>query len=44
MKVIVFGATGTVGKLTVEQLLETGHKVTAFARHPEKLALDHFDV
>jgi uncharacterized protein YbjT (DUF2867 family) len=41
MKVIVFGATGTVGKLAVEQLLEAGHEVTAFARHPQKLALDH---
>jgi uncharacterized protein YbjT (DUF2867 family) len=44
MKVIVFGATGTVGKLTVEQLLAAGHKVTAFARHPEKLAIQHHDL
>ena len=37
MKVIVFGATGTVGKLAVERMLKDGHDVTAFARHPEKL-------
>ena len=39
MKVIVFGATGTIGKLAVEELLKAGHSVTAFARKPEKLAL-----
>lgn len=41
MKVIVFGATGTVGKLTVRTLLQAGHSVTAFARAPQKLDLDH---
>ncbi len=41
MNVIVFGATGTVGKLAVSELLAAGHAVTAFARHPEKLGLDH---
>ena len=39
MKVIVFGATGTVGKLAVEELLKAGHAVTAFARNPAKLEL-----
>lgn len=39
MKVIVFGATGTVGRLAVENLLEAGHNVTAFARSPQKLNL-----
>ena len=39
MKVIVFGATGTVGRLAVENLLEAGHSVTAFSRSPEKLNL-----
>ena len=34
MKVIVIGATGSVGALTVQQLLEEGHEVTAFARAP----------
>jgi len=37
MKIIVIGATGTVGRLTVAQLLDQGHEVTAFARSPEKL-------
>ena len=40
MKVIVFGATGTVGKLAVSELLKAGHDVTGFARHPEKLGLE----
>ena len=31
MKVIVFGATGSVGRLAVERLLADGHEVTAFA-------------
>ncbi len=39
MNVIVFGATGTVGRLAVEHLLKAGHTVTAFARSPEKLTL-----
>jgi len=39
MKVIVFGATGTVGAPTVRRMLKEGHEVTAFARHPEKLDL-----
>ncbi|MEO0897980.1 MAG: SDR family oxidoreductase [Bacteroidota bacterium] len=37
MKVIVFGATGTVGKEIVQQALEQGHQVTAFLRSPEKM-------
>jgi uncharacterized protein YbjT (DUF2867 family) len=37
MKVIVFGATGTVGRLAVEELLNAGHEVTAFARSAERL-------
>ena len=41
MKVIVIGATGSVGALTVQQLLKEGHAVTAFARRPETLKVDH---
>ena len=41
MKVIVFGATGQVGALAVQRMLEDGQDVTAFARAPEKLKLDH---
>lgn len=38
MKIIVFGATGSIGRLAVEQLLQAGHAVTAFARSPGGLA------
>lgn len=41
MNVIVFGATGTIGRLVVEDLLAEGHQVTAFARSPQKLGLSH---
>ena len=38
MRVIVFGATGSIGHLTVQELLKEGHDVTAFARNPQKLS------
>ena len=41
MKVIIFGATGTVGKLAVERVLADGHFVSAFARRPWNLNIDH---
>ncbi|TDQ66865.1 putative NADH-flavin reductase [Maritalea mobilis] len=41
MKVIIFGATGTIGRLVVEQALAAGHQVTAFARNPQNLDLQH---
>ena len=44
MKIIVIGATGSVGRLTVENLLADGHTVTAFARNPDRLAVDHRDL
>lgn len=37
MKIIVFGATGGVGRLVVKQALEEGFDVTAFVRTPDKL-------
>jgi uncharacterized protein YbjT (DUF2867 family) len=40
MKLIVFGATGSVGRLIVEQALQQGHQVTAFARRPEALRVE----
>ncbi len=40
-KIIVFGATGAVGALAVKRLLAEGHRVSAFARRPEKLGLTH---
>jgi putative NADH-flavin reductase len=44
MKLIIFGATGTVGRHLVEQALSQGHGVTAFARRPLALKLDHQDL
>jgi len=41
MKVLIFGATGTVGRELVAQGLEMGHTVTAFTRDPSKLAISH---
>ena len=32
MKILIVGATGATGKLLVDQLLEYGHEVKAFAR------------
>ena len=37
MNVTVFGATGAIGSLTVEELLANGHTVTAYARNPTKI-------
>ncbi|QIV87815.1 NAD(P)-dependent oxidoreductase [Glutamicibacter mishrai] len=41
MKILVPGATGSVGRHVVEQALARGHEVIAIARNPEKLALEH---
>ena len=41
MKIIVFGATGGVGRSVVAQALETGMEVTAFVRTPSKLEITH---
>lgn len=42
MKLIIFGATGSVGKPLVLQALGLGHQVTAFARNKNALAeIDH---
>ena len=44
MKLLIFGATGGVGQQVVEQALEQGHTVTAFARNPEKLDIQHLNL
>jgi putative NADH-flavin reductase len=37
MKIVIFGATGKIGRNLVDQALAQGHTVTAFARSPEKI-------
>ncbi len=44
MKIIIFGATGTIGRHLVDLALSQGHRVTAFARKPMALNLDHRDL
>lgn len=41
MKLAVFGATGTVGRLVVEQALDAGHEVTAFTRNASGISQRH---
>lgn len=41
MRLIVFGATGRTGRLVVEQALAAGHNVTAVARRPATVTIQH---
>jgi putative NADH-flavin reductase len=41
MRLIIFGSTGSVGRLLVEQALQDNHLVTAFLRDPAKLTITH---
>jgi putative NADH-flavin reductase len=41
MKLIVFGSTGGIGRNIVEQALRAGHHVTAIARNPSALTIEH---
>ncbi|MFJ9247653.1 NAD(P)-dependent oxidoreductase [Streptomyces sp. NPDC101776] len=41
MRVTVFGASGAIGRLVVQKLLDDGHQVTALVRNPAKLTLTH---
>ena len=43
MNVTVFGATGAIGSLTVNELLANGHTVTAYARNPTKIPAEWGD-
>jgi len=39
MRLTVLGATGGIGRLLLQQALDEGHQVTAFARAPNKIAI-----
>jgi putative NADH-flavin reductase len=41
VKILVAGGTRGIGRQLVEQALAAGHGVTALARHPERLAIEH---
>ena len=41
MRLLIFGATGGVGRPLTERALEQGHEVTAVERDPAKLSLTH---
>jgi len=41
MKLIVFGSTRGIGRQVVAQALDAGHQVTAVARRPEKVTIQH---
>lgn len=41
MKLIVFGSTGSIGRQLVNQALDQGHTVTAFARDAKKVGIKH---
>lgn len=40
MNVIVFGATGHLGRHVTQHALDAGHTVTAFSRNPHRLEMD----
>jgi putative NADH-flavin reductase len=40
LRIVVFGATGGLGRQIVAQALAAGHSVTAFARSPDALPLE----
>lgn len=38
MNIVLFGATGNIGKVILQEALDRGHRVTAIVRDPAKLA------
>lgn len=41
MKITLFGATGQTGQLVLHRALAAGHEVTALARRPEAIVMQH---
>ncbi len=41
MKLLIFGSTGSIGRLLIKQALEQGHTVTAFTRDATKVDIKH---
>src|ERR1700688_1528354 len=41
MKLVIFGANGSTGRLLTEQALEAGHTVMAFTRHADAFPIRH---
>ncbi|MBK7225059.1 MAG: NAD(P)H-binding protein [Saprospiraceae bacterium] len=41
MNITIFGGTGATGLILIEKALATGHTVTAFARTPSKISIQH---
>lgn len=41
MKIVIFGATGFVGKSTFKEALERGYQVTVLVRDKNKIAIQH---
>ena len=41
MKIVIFGGTGALGQLLVQQALELGHEVLVPARTPSKMTVTH---
>ncbi len=44
MKLVIFGSTGSIGRHLVVQALEQEHTVSAFARNPAKLGIEHAEL
>ena len=44
MRVIIFGATGSLGRHITEQALAAGYRVTGFARRTDTLAIEHSEL
>jgi putative NADH-flavin reductase len=41
MRIVIFGAAGSTGRILVKQALEQGYEVTALDRHPQALTIEH---